>query len=1336
MTDRIVHQIDQSISSRVDKRLFSHFNDDRNLVLLGDPGAGKTHLFKHFADLNGGRYITARDFLNVSLITLQGEKYLFIDALDEKRSGRGVDNVMDAIAARLAELTFDHVRLACRAADWLGDYDLSALKAVLYPQDVIKVLVLEKLSCDEQEDLLLSIGEAEPETFLIAAKKRGLESMLENPQTLKMLWEQVGARSWPATRQELFANSIELLVSEHNLVHKIQSSIAFTLEERLEAAGAACALRLISDIKGIGLREVSQDYGFPSYSDVSLTPKERLLSVLSTRLFIADETGDTADYLHRTLAEFIAARWLAAQIRVGLPFGRVKALITHEGTPTTELRGLNAWLAVHLQEHALELIDADPFGVMTYGDAATLSSEARLHLINALSKLAERDPWFRSGHWDTPVSGLGQPDLVPKFREILSGNGNSLSLRSIVLDAIYEGLLAGEMLDILSELAQNSLVGNMERISAIDAMLQVGELGRGSVLGIYSQLSNVKNDLYVRSHIIRSLYGKGVGPSELCAILLDALVNGSELQIGTLWRLESVIPDDDIVSILEGFTPIEVSSDEDHDYHNNSDVVQFVDALICRAVGGSTAPSPEILLNWLNKRARIGHHYNRESSERLRKVLSENRTLLTKVTEFYLANSSTGEPWHVMHTFERLMTGAADWSIILKVTCSDLHIVEPAIRPFYLEIALMSALRVGPSASAEFDSLLSLRDQSMFAGIIERYATSKVPEWQTKNLARRVRREAERQEFREQRQQNFKENLDAILEGRHLGWMEFLGLIYFSKFSDLDAEASPIQRLNLELGVLQAQQALTAIEKFACEGLYPSVEKVLELHAQDKYQKYWFAVIAGLCEFHEKGKSLDFLDEDRLRSALIIDRLHPTFTTKGNVSSERQHAWKSDLLERRPAFVADVYYHLVRAQLSTGKEHVFGLHELVCYEQLVDVRSKYVIQLLWEFPVCKRTALEHLIVAAFPNESNELSKLIPLGRDAATKAGNFEAWVVWTAFGLLLDVPDCLEDIKGSDEETGEKLIWAIRDAFGSFRKPVSQASRPVTEFIEEFVIQFVGSRISWTEHPDDGWSGDTNPWDATNFVVERINKLAGLPTKDATDALGRLTIDNLIGSYRQCLLHASAKQRIQRADANFKRLLWFEVQETLKGGAPANVDDLQALVITHIHDIGRRIIGRNTDPYKQFWNVTSYGHVKSPKPEEDCRDNLVEMLRPLLAPLGLNVEPEGHMSSDKRADVCIFANNMKLVIELKRDYHPELWTAVERQLERFYTRDPECQGLGIYGVFWFGDKRPRMIPAPPNGSSRPESAEELEELLTNEISDHLKPKIKVFVFNVSGQYD
>lgn len=1334
MTDRLVRQIDQHGIVKADRRLFSEFCDERNIVLLGDPGAGKTHLFSHFSNSCGGIFLTARNFLIRDPSTFRGANYLFIDALDEKRSGRGFDSTIDQIATRLAQLEPCHVRLACRAADWLGDYDLSALKAALPTQNEIKVLALERLSVVEQQDILISLGENDPESFLNAAANRGLTSMCENPQTLKMLWEQVGTRGWPATRRELFANSIELLVCEHNLVHKRQTSMDFTNEGRLQAAGAACALRLISDIDGVSLLEISEDDNCPSYCDLSLAPRDRLLSVLSSRLFVADHSLEAVDYLHRTLAEFTAAGWIADQVRNGLPYGRVKALVTYEGIPTTELRGLTAWLAVHLQEHAVELIDADPFGVMTYGDPASFSQGTRLHLIRALALLAERDPWFRAGHWDASVTGLGQPDLIPHFREILSDVNHSHSLRSIILDAILEGCLAGEMLDILSDLAQNSTAETSERTSAINALVQAGKPGGNALLNVYPRLSNSKNDLYVRSRIVRAIYGNGIGPRDIASLLEDALGLNEELSLNVFWKLDEVIPDCDIVSILDIFdSPDERSYDELHRV-NISNVVEVLETLICRVIGGDSIPGPDVVIGWLDKRKRLGHHYHRQSNDCLRNALIQNRTLLIAVTEHYFTSCAASvEAWNLLRQFETLMVGAADWSISLKSVCSAVQNADPTLRPFYFETALMLSLQVGPSALAEFDLLLSMREETEFGEVVDRCVICEVPNWRVEDSERQRRRNIEKQTSRERDREAFDDSSNAIMEGCHLGWMGYLGLIYFSRFSDLDASVSPRQRLNGVFGEGRAEKALMGIEKFAIEGQFPSVEVILSLDLQGKYQKPWYAFMAGLCEYHEKGMSLDLLDDQRLVSALIIDRLHPTESTQGNERSERHHAWKSELLVRRPSFVAQAYEQLARHKLNAGNEYVAGLYELVGKEELFGVRSGHVIQLLRDFPLCSRNTLEILMQAAFSDAPCELRELIPSSCNAAAKSGSIDAWALWQAFGLLLEVPGCLENIRQSDNAHAESLVRAMRYAFRSHRKPSGHITRETAESIDKFVIQFVGSRVPYTKHPDGGWRGDDNPWDASEFVVARINKLATSSTTESMEALELLIKNDSLLSYRQYLLHALASQRILRADANFKRPTWIDVQRCVKGGAPANIADLQALALIHVKDIRSRIVGANTDPYKQFWNVDSRGKIQSPKPEEDCRDAFVEMLRPLLNRVGVRAEPEGHMASDKRADICLFSGTMKLSIELKRDYHPEIWTAAEQQLDRFYTRDPESQGYGVYGVFWFGDKRTRTMPNPPNGLLRPVSAEDLETALRNEVPDRVRQKIQIFVLDVSG---
>jgi hypothetical protein len=92
-----------------------------------------------------------------------------------------------------------------------------------------------------------------------------------------------------------------------------------------------------------------------------------------------------------------------------------------------------------------------------------------------------------------------------------------------------------------------------------------------------------------------------------------------------------------------------------------------------------------------------------------------------------------------------------------------------------------------------------------------------------------------------------------------------------------------------------------------------------------------------------------------------------------------------------------------------------------------------------------------------------------------------------------------------------------------------------------------------------------------------------------------------------------------------------------------------------------------------------------------------------------------------------------KILCELKRDYHAQLWTAAEEQLERFYVFDPAASGFGIYCVFWFGERRPHHIPTPPAGLSRPNSAEELKVMLSSLVQKPTTSRISVIVIDVSG---
>jgi predicted NACHT family NTPase len=163
-------------------RPFADFGTERNLVLLGDPGAGKTHVFKAAAAAESGRFIKARAFLAMPAAMLTGQA-LFIDGLDEKRAGRGDRDTVDALVTKLFEVNPSKVRISCRVADWLGESDLAALQPYFEQHGETPVLLLQSLSRPEQLAVLAAqgAGAAEADAFLAEAVERGLGDFLENP---------------------------------------------------------------------------------------------------------------------------------------------------------------------------------------------------------------------------------------------------------------------------------------------------------------------------------------------------------------------------------------------------------------------------------------------------------------------------------------------------------------------------------------------------------------------------------------------------------------------------------------------------------------------------------------------------------------------------------------------------------------------------------------------------------------------------------------------------------------------------------------------------------------------------------------------------------------------------------------------------------------------------------------------------------------------------------------------------------------------------------------------------------------------------------------------------
>jgi hypothetical protein len=252
-------------------------------------------------------------------------------------------------------------------------------------------------------------------------------------------------------------------------------------------------------------------------------------------------------------------------------------------------------------------------------------------------------------------------------------------------------------------------------------------------------------------------------------------------------------------------------------------------------------------------------------------------------------------------------------------------------------------------------------------------------------------------------------------------------------------------------------------------------------------------------------------------------------------------------------------------------------------------------------------------------------------------------------------------------------------------------------------------------------------------FIESCIDAISTDPSTIAASILASLAKVSELQQFDKHIKDAITNQEVRRRQGEYKQPNWRDAVSAIFHGPPANVDDLYAILVAHLQDLCAQIASANTDGYKRFWNEDSRGRPSTPKSEESCRDVLVDLLRARLAPMGVIVEPEGHMAADRRADVSVFFRRQKVVLELKRDYNVGVWKAAASQLDRFYTRDPGTGGYGIYGVFWFGERRPRGVPKAPKHREAPRTPIEMEGALRSMIPTESRQRLAVIVMDVSG---
>lgn len=1319
-------QIPESQGDAIYPKPLSDFFSCDALVVLGDPGAGKTTSFEQAAfEEPDAVYVKIRDFLTLNTKRWAG-KTLYLDGLDEQRSkSKDGTAILDDLRQKLDDLDSPRFRLSCRSADWYGSSDLESLNAVA-PSASITVISIEPLS---ESDIVVIAEErvSDPILFLEEAHKRGIDELLTNPQTLDLILTVVKTNDWPSSRTELFEKACEILLREENSEHDRAHQDKADKSKLLQSAGYLCAICLCGGLEGIALSAENSEENFPYIGELG-QDTEALRLVAQRRLFKGAGPEQRMP-LHRTVAEFLAASYLKDRISNDLPVGRVKSILTgYDGGTLSDLRGVYAWLTCLSPRFAPSLISVDPLGIILYGDVAPLAPSIKKLILANLQSLAKRHPWFRHSSRDNvPFGALACHELAQEFRVILADPDESVTVKSCIIDSIQHGIPLSVLADDLMTFARNSSYAGYIRRNAIKVYFHLLPKNHRELLCLLDEINTgvvPDNDLYLRGALLRILYPDTISASKIATYLVADSPNVvGEYSFFLSDELVEKTSDKAIPDLIEAVAQSGKLFGDDYTWG------RFIGRLVAKGLN-LYGESIEIqkLYKWLSITldddefcSEIGD----KEKQSIRGWLEARPNRLLELLEFCVAVSPSDKLNSMEYRFHAMILGnikspdSYKWLLSKAASDSDQKKAE-----FYFSWAVRQLFAEDDHDKPTLEELYEFADRHpQFIAQLKHWLTSEIPDWRIKRNNRERKRKIEKEISTFERIKILMPILDLLRIGTHSQNLNFLASIYKGIHPYHNKDLSPYERLVENTNPEIAAAALDGFQAVLLRDDIPTPNEIANSRLKNKTHYVGLPLLIGMSIISdEDSRAIHALPERTLKSAIAFHYVE---------RDDNDPSWLHSILDLHPELSAEAFNDFWKSQLRAGSDHIGGIYELGHTPGMSKIANSVAIPLLTGYPNCSASSLEHLLWAALLYSSRpELLELVRkvLGKPGAVRG---KQRVLWLSMGFIISPDEFADRLHKFVVHDRDRAYIFLEYVTGCLRPYHKDRTYPLDNKRIGKIIETTARLFPPFDRAQKTDSLVTNAESASRTIHSLIEKLSGMTDMAAGVVLKGLISQQALKLWRDYLLHAFAIQQQNCREAAFQPLTVKQVIETIKGGKPANLPDLKEIVLDHLRTLRDEFRNGPLDGYKDFWNLDSYGRAKDAIPENDCRDRLLGRLTHVLLQQGIQAEPEGHFAEDKRADIKVMFSSMVLPVEIKRHYHKDVWTAPTEQLHKLYSRDPGAAGHGIYLVFWFGVDF-KKVPNPPSNIKSPASAAEMEEEIKKTIPGEISNSVEVIVFDCS----
>lgn len=1308
--------------------------EKRVVIVLGEPGAGKTSLLKNLAKQLQTNVLTANVLQHQPLS--QTNIPLVVDALDELVK-IGPSSVF-ALFGKISSIGPTTIILSSRSSEWEEAYTRHCKE--LFGGDVLTVY-LQALNYDEQQQIFAHhLPDEHFEAFLQEISRFNLEGLLSNPQFLKIFADgYIGSGKQFIDKKSIFKQAIGQLAKEENQ-NLVSARERLPVPRKIELAEQVFANLLLAGCEGVSTNQASAERLYPHLMQID--ENEKIDDILATKLFKPSIKPNQHQPAHKIIAEYCAAQYLAQRINEAvnpLSLRQCLAMIAPNRVVRDELRGLAGWLATLGNQQVQEsIIELDPYAVIANGDPSQLLPSSKKRLLVALQELAERNPGFRRGdYWRSfHAAGFFTADLADELKPLIMQKNEHFHLRTLILELLQGSEAAARLEPELRQLVLSSNEGDYPRKLANQCLLKIPgyqyqevvdvlleEASSVSLRMIAETIQEIGFSKFERSYLANFF--------QTCTNLYldtdDSLTNLFEKYF--IKRLISHL-DLDVTTWLLNTLTLNLACKCGRRYYEcrcRNGISKIVGSLLDRYFDLAVAPfDAQQIWQWV-KNLHFRNQKDSKSSSSVR-VLLENDELRQNLIRLAFENETEVEKIHQikLETFgfdshSGLVISPQDyWYIVNWAFETDnvaLWLCFCVAHSIYSEVKEKNELRVHIRAQAqakpEFLRVWAKYNRSMKKDLKSDY-------FYAKHKRRKKQRSEKQSDIRNANIKYIQENREQIEGGKHWNCLVRAAGLFLNGQRNMLAQefGDETIALNALYNCLEfIEPHIPEVQELAthrCQSKWLHVEKILQAACIEIFRRD--GTLAGV--------SLKLLEAFRTRSDMY-------FININQEEREKIIQQVNDLIFSDSSKTELFLRNYIEPQLQHNYEHA-QVSWLQHEEAFKPFQGTLSLEWLGRFPDIHFNLLEQLFkqAARFGNREQLIqliekrcASLLNKLQDQSDKSELNEKSKFWLVQGFyfLENWEECWNVLKNDKQNVfllKESLeAWASDEHFSVAEFSLAKKEAVLEAFVDDW---------PYADYPQGDWVGQREGADAFRFLVKIVQSIEHHNPDEALSVLARLRDTAKYQDFAFDLKVIYAVQLRKKALKDFTAPTSDEVTLFFKQQNIVTVEALRALVLDELQIYQNDLNGSETTSKSIFYNGDIHlGEV-------DATLLIADRLRLCLKPKNIVVTPEHQMQDAKRCDfTCakVFDGTRKLLtVEVKGQWHSELFSAATDQLYQYYSKHPDAEQQGIYLILWFGPEEEIA------GRKRKDitTPEQLKVEVEKNIPEQLRGQLDVFVLDVS----